>query len=191
MSLGLALAVWGVGFAIYGWQVHGRRTDERADYPPLVWTDPAAKVAKGDHFRVEGRVLSEQGLVHRTKGHDDHWLLPLVAPTWSHGQAARLVFQVKDPEDLPGYSRAAFTLESPVLVRVGDGVPVPAARAFAQAGVPLDSATHLLFVVPSEGGKVLPQPKGQLPFILGVCGALGALILVVGALSAWIVHRRG
>ena len=74
--------------------------------------------------------------------------------------------------------------------RVGDALPVTVTQPFRAMGVPLATDHHVLHVIASRGGAPLRQDTDYLEITLWSCSALSAVMLLVFALSAWVIRRR-
>ncbi len=204
VCLGLVLATWIFGYAAMRWMAAEQRADAQASYEPVLLVDGAPLPhPQGRHLRLQGRLLSDQVLTHRSgsggSAREDYQLVPVAAPGWRPGQAVGYVIQVQHLQLLPGQRPAPLRLmgEPPaaadaLLARVDGAVPVAAAQAFRQQGVMLAPDAQLLHWVPSRGDRpdVHASPAEDLQVFLWIAGGVSVLLLLVFGLTTWLVARQ-
>ncbi len=196
VGAGFVAALWlGGGFGAFFWVDRQQHGDNVAEYRALLLDESAdVTVAEGEHLTIRGTLLNDRAVVHRSglgpSARNSYFLLPIVPSSWKAGQPVRLIIKVDSPAQLAGYDAGMRGAQLQLLVRVAAAVPVTTASQFEKIGVPLAPDHHMVHVIASNEGKPVRQDKDYFQHVLLICGVGTALMILLFASSAWIVHRR-
>ncbi|MCE9658984.1 MAG: hypothetical protein K8R60_10525 [Burkholderiales bacterium] len=182
--------IWIGGYAIWWAIEHQHREDASARYEPLELARgaPVALPANG-YVSVHGRLLWQRTVAF-TKGSGstpEYTLVPLVAKDWRDGEPVPFVTRVDNSNR---YLAERSSRSGSVLLGRTDGaVAVPAAQEFRKMGLPIDAATQLLRLIPSENGAPVVRDTAASDRQIYVWLALGCSVFYVFMMGIMILVR--
>jgi hypothetical protein len=198
--LGLIGAVWLGGAIVYQSKRYVARGDAEATYVPVSLTSAQALPRPlPDAMAVEARILLERTLEVRSEGSTERGerYMPLVDDQWTPSAPLELVLRVASEDPFPASTPRPIGLHqapaprTPLLVRLGGGLPAPVRARWEASGVRLSADAVLVRRVEQRDGRPLPVDGAvDLERTLLLCGALSLLVLILMGGSLLVLRRQ-